>query len=264
MATIARNSISIALVTALLATGTAPALAATQISDLDGMRAGSLDSEMEGRGFTLHHNAPSGQGVYTYWWKPADKTCARVYTADGRVAGTKLVSVSDCGQKSGDAGAAAAVAAAAIIGAIALSSKSHHRNDQYNEDSRQLAEFDRGHRDGLYSEAYHNYSNSQAYKDGYNSGVQEREQQTRHRAGRRGWGGYAQYVELSDLNYQDSRWAFGQLDRRGFRRTGGYQSDGGRSETALYYNSGSHQCVNVSARDGRIQSVESVAEGNCR
>ena len=262
MATIARTSISSALVTALLASGAAPALAATQISDLDGMRAGSLDGEMEGRGFTLHHQAPSGQGSYTYWWKPADKTCARVYTADGRVANTRLVSASDCGQKSGDAGAAAAVAAAALIGAIALSSKSHHRNDQYGEDSRQLADFDRGHRDGLYNQAYHNYSNSQAYKDGYNSGVRERDEQTRHHAGG-GWGGYGQYVELSDLSYQDSSWAMGEMGKRGFRRVGSYDLGGGASNTT-YYNQGSRQCVQMVTRDLKVQSVENVNERSCR
>ena len=257
-----RSSISATVVLALLAANAAPALAATQVSDLDGMRASSLDTEMEGRGFSLHHQAPSGQGSYTYWWKAADKTCARVYTADGRVANTRLVSVSDCGQKSGDAGAAIALGAAAIIGAIALSSKSHHRNDQYGADSRQLADFDRGHRDGLYHQAYHNYSNSQAYKDGYNSGVPERDEQTRHHAGN-GWGGYGQYVELSDLTYQDSSWALGEIQKRGFRRVGSYDLGGGASNLT-YFNQGSRQCVQMVTRDLKVQRVESVNERNCR
>jgi hypothetical protein len=263
VASIMRNSISAALVGILVGSSAAPAIAATQISDLDGMRAGSLDGEMEGLGFTLHHQAPSGQGSYTYWWKAADKTCARVYTADGRVANTRLVSVSDCGQKSGDAGAAIAIGAAAIIGAIALSSKSHHRNDQYGEDPRQLAEFDRGHRDGLHNEAYHNYSNTPAYKSGYESGVRERDEQTRRRRSNRGWGGYSQFVELSDLTYQDSNWAIGQMQQRGFRRVAAYDIGGGGSNLT-YYNQNSRQCVQLTTRDLKVQNVESINEGNCQ
>ena len=264
MANTIRNCLSLLLAGALTVTSAGPALAATQVSDLDGMRAGSLDAEMEGRGFTLHHNAASGQGVYTYWWKPADKTCARVYTSDGRVAGTRLVSVADCGQKSGDSGAAAAVAAAALIGALALASKSHHRNDQHEDNPRQLADFDRGHRDGLYNQAYHNYGNSEPYRQGYESGVREREEQSRHRAGRGGRGGYARHVELSDLTWQDRPWALQQLDQRGFRRVGDYQMGAGQGHSFTYYNQQTHQCVHLTTRAGKVQMLEAINEGNCQ
>lgn len=263
MALITRRAISAALAVSLVGSTAAPALAVTQISDLEGMRGSSIESEMQERGFSHHHTAPYGQGVYSYWWKASDKTCARIFTYDGKVNTTKLVSGADCGQRSGDGGAVAAVAAAAIIGALALSSKSHHRNDQYTDDSRSLADFDRGHRDGLYNQPYHNYSNAQAYKDGYSSGVSERDEQTRHRRGNRDRGGYSQYVELSDLNYQESTWAMGQMGQRGFRRVGSYDIGGGASATT-YYNQNSRQCVQMTTRDLKVQGVESISEGNCQ
>jgi hypothetical protein len=53
VAGIIRSSVAALATTALRMSSAAPLLAATQISDLDGMRASSLDAEMEGRGFSL-------------------------------------------------------------------------------------------------------------------------------------------------------------------------------------------------------------------
>ena len=37
-------------------------------------------------------------------------------------------------------------------------------------DSQSVAEFERGYRDGLHREDYHNYNNTEAYSDGYGQG----------------------------------------------------------------------------------------------
>ena len=58
--------------------------------------------------------------------------------------------------------------------------KSHHRDDRkYNEE--ETADFERGYRDGLYNNSFHNYGDNRDYSDGYNRGVDERRQQSTYR-----------------------------------------------------------------------------------
>jgi hypothetical protein len=196
-----------------------PASAST-LSDLEGVRASAADNTIQARGYHAYSSSPGGGGRYTYWWNNSTKSCVRTLTSDGVIAGTKTVSGADCGHygsgsgsgsKSGsgnDAAVAAAVAAAAIIGVAALSHKSHHRNDKEYPEPQGYADFERGHRDGLYNHPYDTDSRSDAYSDGYRSGVDEREQQSTYRsnpyAGNYGGGGYrggsSDAVDVSDLS----------------------------------------------------------------
>lgn len=71
--------------------------------------------------------------------------------------------------------AVAAVAAAALLGVAALSHHDGHYPDgvRYDE-ANDKAEFERGYRDGLHNSARNNYNNTQAYRNGYKSGLDER------------------------------------------------------------------------------------------
>ena len=71
--------------------------------------------------------------------------------------------------------AVAAVAAAALLGVAALSHHDGHYPDgvRYDE-ANDKAEFERGYRDGLHNSAPNNYNNTQAYRNGYKSGLDER------------------------------------------------------------------------------------------
>jgi hypothetical protein len=184
-------------------------------------------------------------------------------TYDGNFQSLDQTTNADCNQKggSGDKAAAVAVGAAALLGIVALASKSHHRGDK-DYDERGTAEFERGHRDGLYGQAYHNYNRSDAYSSGYDSGVRERANQTSYRGGHNYSGGYSAYAEFNDLNGQARNYATGQLAARGFVQRDNKKTEEGRYMT--FWRSGSSQCLVVHSRDGYIYSIESVSPRTCR
>jgi len=69
-------------------------------------------------------------------------------------------------------------------------------------------------------------------------------------------------VKLNDLEGARGSSIDENMQQRGFRRRGGYQSDDGRAY-ATWWNMKTRQCVQLVTFDGRLQSVHSLAEGNC-
>jgi hypothetical protein len=170
------------------------------VRDLVGARGSSGETQLENRGFHLISGHTEYDSKINYWWNGNTKECIKVVTYDGNYQSIDQTTNADCNQKgdSGDKTAAVAVGAAALLGIVALASKSHHREGQ-DYDERGMSDFERGHRDGLYNQAYHNYSRSDAYSNGYNSGVRERAGQTSYRGGYSQSGGYSAYTEFNDL-----------------------------------------------------------------
>jgi hypothetical protein len=163
-----------------------------------------------------------------------------------------------------DGADAGVIAGAAVLaGVAALAHKSHHRDDQEWDDSTSYADFERGHRDGLLGHAYHDYSNSARYRDGYESGVRERGYQSGYRGSSYFRGGYESHVSLSDLVYPDRGTAERELRSRGFRQVGGYdRPEGGHSYT--WWNGGTRQCVSLNARRGQVEAIQDIYEGHCQ
>jgi hypothetical protein len=240
------------------------AAGADDLRDLVGAKGRDGESELERRGYTHIDTAKSSSAAYSYWWSNAGQSCVRVTTRDGRYDAIANTDLSDCGQTKKESrnnnAAAIAVGAAALLGVAALAHKSHQRDDkQYNE--QQTADFERGYRDGLYHQPYHNYSNTREYSDGYNKGVDERSRQTSYRP-YEGWhSGYAGYVNLQDLNGARASSADDQLRTRGFAPRGAYK-EGGRS-IGMWWNGNTRQCVHVVVADGRVANVSAIPEGNC-
>jgi hypothetical protein len=250
---------SVALAMALAGTA-----AAAQENDLQGARAAGALTQMEQRGYVSSGNGQNGDNSYTYWWRSRDNQCVRLTTNNGQISNTRRVSASDCGQRgsSNDAGVGIAVAAAAILGVAALSHRSHNRNDrEYN--AQQAAEFERGHRDGLYNYAYSNYGRSEQYQHGYESGVQERDQQGSYRRGNNYRGGYTPQQTISDLAYQSRDYGQTQITQRGFRQVGDVRIPGG-GHHFIYWNATTNQCVVMDTREGRVQNIEEVRNNVCR
>ena len=224
--------------------------------------------QLRQRGYTeissdYHH----GKTV-EYWWSSAKNLCVKAHADDkeGKYTAISKTSSTDCNQyheeaTKGDNTAAIAIGAAALIGAAILAHKSHERDDKHGDDSKSVAEFDRGYRDGLHHERYHNYNNTTAYSDGYNSGQQKRDEETRHRSRDGHHSGYQSYVSLDDLVGARAAGADSQMRSRGFKDTGGYKQDG--KSYVLWHNAESRQCVSAVTQDGRIKKIEPVAEGNC-
>lgn len=258
---LAASSIAISMIF-----GGAPAWAQTpdELSDLMGARGGSAESQMEDRGYVLHHTSKSADAAYTYWWKSRDKRCVRVRTLDGRYENIKTVGNSDCGQRDKDMskGAAVAVGAAALLGLVALAHNSHHRDDrELNE--RQTAQFERGYRDGLYNQPYHNFDKSDLYGDGYTKGVEQRRQEVSYRTDNGYRGGSHAHVNVSDLSNRETTYTWGELERRGFSLANERKLSGGDNQW-LYWNRDTKQCVEVVSKGTWVSYVGEASAVACR
>ena len=74
-------------------------------------------------------------------------------------------------------------------------------------------------------------------------------------------GGGAHQMDHSSLLHMRRRGLDGEMTGRGFTKVGGYKSDGASMPTWL--NAGSHQCISVETRDGRVADAETIVEENC-
>lgn len=253
------------LATAAMVAAPVAAVAKTpgSVRDLVGAKGSSGEDQLEYRGFHRISGHTEYDSKINYWWNGNTKECVKVVTYDGNFQSIDQTTNADCNQKggSGDKTAAVAVGAAALLGIVALASKSHHRGDK-DYDERGTADFERGHRDGLYGQPYHNYSRSDAYSSGYDSGVRERANQTSYRGGHSHSGGYSAFAEFNDLQGQERNYTTGQLSRRGFIQRDNKRTDSGRYMT--YWRAASNQCLVVNSRDGYIYSIESVSPRTCR
>lgn len=242
-----------------------PAQAKTpgDLNDLVGARGSSGENALETRGYVHHHTAEADAGKYSYWWNPSNKQCVRILTSDGRYQEIRSVGSNDCGQKGagGDNAAAIAIGAAALIGVAALASKSHHRNDK-EYDTQGTAEFERGYRDGLYNQTYHNYSRTDAYSDGYSAGVKERGQQTSYRDDYSHHAGYEPYSGYADIVGRSNDTADSMLRQRGFVFIGKDSSGSGHERT--YWNGATRQCISVRTRSGSVADAHAIRNRNCR
>jgi hypothetical protein len=239
----------------------------SDLSDLVNARGRDAESQMEDRGYVMQNSSKSDDAIYTYWWNSRDKRCVRVRTYDGRYDQIKTVGNSDCGQRDSggsSAGTAAAVAvgAAALLGLVALASKSRHRDDR-DLDEAQTAQFERGYRDGLHNQPFHNYDNSNEYSNGYTKGVDQRRQETSYRGDYGTRGGNRSYVNFSDLSNRETTYTWGQLEQRGFTLANDRRLSGGEFQ-ALYWNAGTRQCVETLSRGNYISYVGEASAGACR
>lgn len=266
-----------------LALATPPAWAQTpdlRMSDLVNQGSDYAQREMRNRGFVFIHADQRGAKLWQYWWNARDNVCARVAHVDGRASSIVDVSATDCNQYPQNSGQAAqlpaqpsgdskgmnnatkaAIAAAAIAGVAILAHRSHERDEDKHKTEQQTAEFERGYRDGLYHQPYHDYNRSQSYVDGYNAGQQKREAETAHRSPYAYHSGQAAYVPLNDLVGARAQNMDDELGRRGFVRKGGWQS--GNAAYSMWWNGSTRQCIQGVVSDGRIQSLNPIVEGNC-
>ncbi len=241
----------------------ASAQAPGSVRDLVGSRAAGGEDQLEYRGFSRISGHVEDDSKINYWWNGNTKECVKVVTYNGNFQSLNKTTNADCNQKggNGDKTAAIAVGAVALLGIAALASKSHHRGDR-EYDERGTAEFERGHRDGLYNQPYHNYSRSDAYSTGFESGVRERSSQTGYRGGNSYGGGYSAFAEFNDLQGQARNYATGQLSSRGFTQIDNKKTDTGRYMT--YWRAASRQCLILNSQNGYVVSIESVSARTCR
>ena len=255
-----RMFVAIMASSALLATPVA-AMKASELTYINGMEAGPAQRELVSRGYTsTSSHRGSGGFVNSYWWNGSKDSCVVVESRGGQVLTINDATDQDCGHHKGGDGAAVvgAVAGAALLGAL-LSGKSHHKKGQ-SYDANQTTEFNRGYTDGLYNGAYHNYSRSDAYSNGYEQGVQEREANLSHHHRR---GGYSPAAEFHDLNGARAAGGMSQLEARGFRQVDNFAT--GNTRYSIQWRAQSRQCVQVTIADGRFYDIRDIGQHpNCR
>jgi hypothetical protein len=254
-----------------LAVNGSPALAQVpnDLSDLVGAKGRDGETQLQSRGYTNQHASKTDEGSYTYWWNASKKSCVRVLTSDGRYEKIKTVGNDDCGQNESNSSSGnnkavgVAVGAAALLGVLALAHKSHHRDDK-SHDERQTADFERGYRDGLYNNSYHNYDNRREYSDGFSKGVKQRGQESSYRSDNayQYRGGYQSHVSVSDIVRRDTAYAWGELERRGFRLAGERKLSGDKYQW-FYWNPSTRQCVDIQTRGNEVRSVTDTADYAC-
>lgn len=252
---------------ALLVPVSAYAATPAEIADLVGARAAGGESAMESRGYVNIKTEKGDDRSWEYWWQQARKQCVTIAVVDGRFDAITATSPVDCNHKpsSGGSGAAAAgIAAAAIIGAIALSHKSHHHDTgTHYDDAASEAAYERGYRDGLYHQSYHNYDRSDAYSSGYAAGVEQRGRETSYRNDHRGGAGYRPSVDVSDLEGARGSSADSEMRRRGFSDVDGLKS--GNTSYTIWYNGRTRQCLQMGVADGRVVNLTDIGSApKCR
>lgn len=263
-----RSTPAVVLLLALCATA-ATAETPSAVSDLVGARGAGGETQLEARGYVHIKTEKGDDRAWSYWWQPARRECISVAVYDGRFDSITTTPAPDCNQSASSGGsdsaaAAAVVAGVALIGAAALAHQSHHHDDgQHPSDANADTQFDRGFRDGLYAQTYHNYDRSDAYADGYAKGVAQRDVETRHRDGHApDAGGYAPSVNLNDLLTMRASSADVELQRRGFRTINAYQA--GETAYTIRGNERTGQCVQVAVTDGRVRYIAAVRKGACK
>jgi hypothetical protein len=68
-------------------------------------------------------------------------------------------------------------------------------------------------------------------------------------------------VSLADLQGMKAAYLDPEMSKRGFLSKGGYQQEGAAFST--WWNASTRQCVSIATRDGSVDTIESIVEGNC-
>lgn len=207
-------------------------VAATGVEDLVDQGADVVAWEMPRRGYVLGRSESRRNETWQYWQRRSDSRCVLVSAKDGRVTGQGFTRGADCNP---------------------------------NEQAPPMppapsgAEYERGYHDGFNNAPYRNHNNGQGYADGYASGARTRAD---------GAGGlHGQPVgpgttAVNDLVGTRADAAESGLRSRGFRNSGGYQSDG--HDFSFWWNASMRQCVNVEVFAGRVLAIQSATESFCR
>lgn len=233
----------------------------SDVRDLVGVRASSGESALQSRGFTHIKTDAGDDRLWANWWNSSRRECITVAVVEGRYDAITASPPADCNQSatssSSNNAAAIALGAAAILGIAALAHNADKHDDKRHYDDQQKeAAYERGYRDGLYNQSYHNYDRSDAYSDGYVAGVDQRRQETRYRDGHGDGAGYRPSVTVSDLNGARASSADGAMRQRGFNNVGGMKS--GTTAYTIWYNPQTRQCLQMGVADGRVQNLVDI------
>jgi hypothetical protein len=256
---------------AALALPAAPASArgAADLRDLVDARAAGGEGELQARGYVMTGGHKSAGASFTYWWSPSAKACVAVKTTNGRFASIRDTGRHDCNQSTGgsDLTKEEAIGAAigVILGVAALAHKSGHHADQSHYAAQaDEAEYERGYRDGLHGQPYHNYGRTEAYNLGFEAGVDQIGHERSYRNGHRNGGGHRASVNVADLTGARAAGAQSDLESRGFSAVDAMPS-GNDGKITIWWNRGTRQCLQMITVEGRVDSLLDIgSHPRCR
>jgi hypothetical protein len=158
------------------------------------------------------------KGAASMYWNHDQKRCVSVLVSNGRVDSIQNATSADCGKKGG-----------VLMNALRDS------------------EFNRGKNDAMGGKAY-SASDSEEYHSGYMEGERLRG------GGHTGHGTAPQRVD--DLNGTNSIAAIDRMSERGFASVD--SMDEGNTQYGIFYNRGTHQCVQLTMADSRVVGVNDI------
>ena len=159
----------------------AAAIAAASIAALAQPAAGSAaDAERQLRsgGYALVSTDRDGRRQWQYWWNPRRHDCRLVTTQRADLVSSVLTSETDCGQWRDESRMSergrAAIAAARSLRVDALLHRSHERDVNRYQEVNEIAQFERGYRDGRDGRRLDRRYGDPAYIDGHRAGQGQR------------------------------------------------------------------------------------------
>lgn len=247
------STCSVAALAVLISSVPAQARTPNDLRDLIGARGSSGESELSNRGYEPQSTRTMANGVYSYWWNKSSNKCVRVLTSNGHYSAIDEASRSDCGKSGNNDAAAIAVGAVALAGIAALAASSRKKSNK-SYDNYATGEYDRGYRDGYHHSPYNNYRHTDAYADGYTSGMGQR--------------GYypsygSNYTGYRDLIGRSNDYVDNQLRARGYMYQG---KDGaaGSGHERRYWQARVRQCIAVRTRSGTVEYIEQLNRRVCQ
>lgn len=223
--------------------------------DLVGMRAAYLGSELEKRGFRNVGGSQGGGAARTTWWNARSGQCVAAVVRNGQLDEIHSISTASCRGGGQDVGGGHANLDDLIGMRSAYLDSQMSGHGYRNVGGSQGG----GAARTTWWNAQQRHCVSVVTRNGRVDEIQSVSSSScRHGAAPNPGGGQG---GLGDLRGTSARNLDSQMQSRGYVWKGGYQSAG--AAHAMWYNPRSRHCVNVATRNGRVDSVESIAEGNC-
>lgn len=249
--------IALAVIACMLTTA-AFAKTPNDLKDLVGDRASSAERQLENRGYYHRNTQYSGSRTYANWWNPDKQKCVTVATKDGRYDAITKTEKFDCDDnRSGSHNNHS-------------NNNSYHNYNNYNNYSyNNSSEYDRGYRDGLNNDGYHNNRDNVEYSTGYRQGVLEyhgmednnHRNDHHHSSSSQHYSNHNDYQSTARGNFgslvgQSQRSADSGLRNQGYRQVDTLTS--GYTFYSIWFNRSSRQCLQMAVANGRADSIVDI------
>jgi hypothetical protein len=232
------------------------------VDDLIGIRASSVDSTMESRGFVNRGGYNKGNVSYAIWWNASTSQCYSVATYQGRVDEVKGLPDENCARQHTTHGGGSdhKVNVDDLIDTRAgsldstMESRGFVNRGGYNQGNVSYTTWWNAFTNQCYSVT--TYQGRVDEVKGLPDAYCDRHQHATY------GGRPANKVNIDDLVGTKARNLDSIMKSRGFINKGGYKE--GNSSYTTWWNASSSQCYSVATNRGKVDRVLGIADGKCR